>query len=141
MRITSTQQANRLRGAKGVQQGASSGGAFRAESAGRAGTPQKTAKSLAIGSVDALLALQSVGGNAGRRAKAVKRGHSMLDILEELRLDLLAGSVSDPKLKKLLDLVRASANPGAEDSALGNLLDDIELRARVELAKRGLADT
>ncbi len=141
MRITSTRQASRLRGGKGVQQGASSGGAFRTEGTRSAGVPQKSAKSLTIGGVDALLALQSVGENGGRRAKAVKRGNSMLDILEDLRLDLLAGNVSEPKLRKLLNLVRDKADPGSEDHALADLLDDIELRARVELAKRGLADT
>jgi class II flagellar assembly regulator FliX len=141
MRITSTRQASRLSGGKGVQRGASGGSTFRTEGARSAGTPRKTATSLAIGGVDALLALQSVGPNGGRRAKAVKRGHSMLDILEDLRLDLLAGNVSEPKLRKLLNLVQDKTDPGSEDHTLANLLDDIELRARVELAKRGLADT
>jgi len=140
MRITNTPQASRLRGGNSTQRSSSSGATFRAEDTRGAGTPQKAASSVAIAGVDALLALQSVGGGSGRRAKAIKRGHSMLDILEDMRLDLLAGNLSELNLQKLLKLVQDRSATTSEDNNLANLLDDIELRARVELAKRGLVD-
>ena len=83
-----------------------------------------------------LLALQSVEDPALKKRQLVRRGKALLDVLEELKTDLLIGRVSEGKLNLLMALVhqaREQSEPG-----LDGLLDDIELRARVELAKRGL---
>ena len=85
-------------------------------------------------SIDALLALQSVDDVLTGRRKAIKRGNDVLDTLEDLKLDLLAGTIAPNKLRRLLILVEDSSRTGNDD--LDNLLDDIELRAKVELAKR-----
>jgi hypothetical protein len=85
--------------------------------------------------LDALLALQAVGGPLEGRKKAVRRGQSLLDTLEEIKADLLLGRVSFERLDRLasmLDEVREQSLPG-----LDAVLDEIELRVRVELAKFG----
>src|SRR5579884_2129292 len=46
-----------------------------------------------IGSLDGMLALQGVTGEEMRKRETLRRGHSMLDALEQLRASLLAGRV------------------------------------------------
>ncbi len=58
----------------------------------------------------------------------------MLDRLEEIRVGLLTGSIPRDQLEALDRLVREQRGQVA-DPRLGEILDEIELRARVELAK------
>ncbi|MDZ4369186.1 MAG: flagellar assembly protein FliX [Afipia sp.] len=93
-----------------------------------------------LGAVDALLALQETGAaddalHAPRR-KAVARAEELLDILDEIKLALLMGQVPKSKLSRLLSVVERQLG-GIADPALREILDQIELRARVELAKFG----
>ena len=85
--------------------------------------------------IDAILALQAVEGPLTGRKRAVRRGASLLDLLDEIKTDLLIGRVSADRLDRMaavLSEVRERSLPG-----LDSLLDDIELRVRVELAKFG----
>jgi hypothetical protein len=85
--------------------------------------------------IDALLALQSVEDPLLARKKAIRRGHALLDTLEQIKADLLLGRVSEGRLNQLMVQIgqaRERKLPG-----LDAVLDDIELRARVELAKFG----
>lgn len=86
--------------------------------------------------IDALLALQAVEDPLLRKRKLVRRGRQLLDTLDGLKTDLLAGNMSEGRLNQLM-AVMSQAREQA-DPELDSLLDDIELRARVELAKRGL---
>jgi hypothetical protein len=86
--------------------------------------------------LDALLALQAVEDPLLKKKKLVRRGTQLLDTLDEMKADLLTGRVSEGRLNQLMAVLgqaREKADPG-----LDALIDDIELRARVELAKRGL---
>lgn len=107
-----------------------SAGATQADSAQSAGP------SAALQSLDAILALQSVETAEDRAKRAVRHGHDLLDQLEALRADLLAGHISPQRVGALLGLLRAKE--GSDDPKLAALIDDISLRARVELAKLGL---
>ena len=85
--------------------------------------------------IDAILALQAAGEPLTGRKKAIRRGTSLLDGLDDLRTDLLIGRIDAEKLDRmaaLLSEARERSVPG-----LDALLDDIELRVRVELAKVG----
>jgi hypothetical protein len=86
--------------------------------------------------LNTVLALQeapdATRGRARQRAK--ERGHLMLDQLEEIRLGLLLGTIPIAKLEQLGQLVRAKREQ-IDDPKLLEILDDIELRAAVELAK------
>lgn len=101
-------------------------------------TPRNVATGAARGiqGIDALLALQGVEDATTGRRKAVRRGFEILDILEELKIDLLAGRVSPERLTRLLVVVERHQD-GTGDDHLDALLAEIELRARVELAKLG----
>jgi hypothetical protein len=86
--------------------------------------------------IGSLLALQSVEDPLLKKRKLVRRGNQLLDTLEAIKTDLLGGQVGEGRLNQLMALIsqaRDSGGPGIDA-----LLDDIELRARVELAKRGL---
>lgn len=90
----------------------------------------------AVASVDALLAAQAVGGDVEDdvRRRLLRRGEDILDRLDELRHALLIGVVPKERLIQLAQMVRARRDKVA-DPRLAAVLDEIELRAEVELAK------
>jgi hypothetical protein len=85
--------------------------------------------------IDALLALQSVEDPLLARKKAIRRGNALLDTLEQVKADLLLGQVSEGRLNQLMVLIGQARERNLPE--LDPILDDIELRARVELAKFG----
>lgn len=131
-------EANSRAGVAGTRSASArdaSGEVFRPDTgqpAPRAATASGPAATAAVAS---LLALQSVEDPLLARRKAVRRGQSLLDTLEEMRAELVVGRVPEGRLNRLVALLgqaREAAEPG-----LDALIDDIELRARVELAKLG----
>ncbi len=95
-----------------------------------------TGAAVASTSIDALLALQAIDDATSSKKKQLRRGRSLLDVLDALKLDLLTGRTGESHLNQIMALIgqaRTVSEPG-----LDALLDDIELRARVELAKRGV---
>jgi hypothetical protein len=84
--------------------------------------------------IDALVALQEVPDATARRSKAVQRGEDMLELLEDIKIGLLSGGLSMSRIVKLTRIVEDRRNDLA-DGDLKTVLDEIELRARVELAK------
>jgi hypothetical protein len=95
---------------------------------------------LGVSSIDALLALQEVGGPLERKRKAVRRAGAILDVLDEVKLALLDGGVSPAALERLMSAVRLERG-GADEPRLQGLLDEIETRAAVELAKIEMSST
>jgi hypothetical protein len=94
----------------------------------------RLASTLGIGSIDALLALQEVGGPTERRRKAVRRAGVILDVLDDLKIAVLDGGISPATLGRLIEAVRQErARTG--DTRLDDVLDEIETRAEVEMAK------
>ena len=97
-------------------------------------TPQPVAALRTIGGIDALIALQGQDEKAERRRRAVSRGKSALDALDELKLELLGGTLGPSMLMRLksvnTDLLDASG-----DAKLDAVLAEIDLRVAVEIAK------
>ena len=86
-------------------------------------------------SVDALLAAQEVPTDAdAAHGRARQRAATLLDRLEEIRDGLLFGAISKSRLQDLARMVKEKRETMA-DPRLGELLDEIELRVRIELAK------
>ena len=90
-----------------------------------------------VGAVDSLLALQEVGDAATGRSKGLQRASNLLDHLDEIRYGLLMGGLSKDSLQDLARSVRQQ-RATVDDPRLAEVLDEIELRAAVELAKYGL---
>ena len=90
-----------------------------------------------VGPVDALLALQEVDSDdPGGRNQGRRRGEELLDSLDELRLGLLTGSLPLAMIERLASLAAAKRGQ-VDDPRLVEILNEIEVRAAVELAKLG----
>ena len=86
-----------------------------------------------LGGLEALIALQSGEGEREKRARSARRGFRVLDLLDELKIVILGGRIP-PQLQERLRA--ALQDEGAsQDPQLDSLLEGIELRAEVELAK------
>lgn len=90
-----------------------------------------------FGGIDALLALQGIEDPGERRRRAVKRGRSALDALEELKLGLLSGTL-DPATLTRLEATAADLQGSSGDPHLDTVMAEIGLRVAVELAKAGI---
>ena len=88
----------------------------------------------AVTDVSALMALQGVEDPTERRRRAVRRGGGLLDRLDELKLAMLGGEAGEAALERLSRAVREE-RPQDSDAGLSAVLDQIDLRAAVELAK------
>lgn len=135
VRIENNARVGNVAGRSASGRGAS-GVAFEIGQGSQAQEARPTATIAAATSLDALLALQAVEDPLLKRRKMVRRGNQLIDTLEGLRGDLLGGRMAEGRLNQLMAVLsqaRERSEPG-----LDALLDEIELRARVELAKRGL---
>ena len=81
-----------------------------------------------------MLAAQEVPDPIEQRRRAVRHGQSLLAELHELQLGLIEGWVPEGTLHRLAGLLDG-LRPAVADAKLDALLDDLELRAAVELAK------
>jgi hypothetical protein len=84
--------------------------------------------------VEALLALQDVENPTERRRRSVSRAGRLLDELDSIKIALLGGDLSQAQLDRLARAVREQ-RAATEDPKLEAVLDEIETRAAVELAK------
>ncbi len=90
----------------------------------------------AVDAAGALLALQEVPDAVAQRSKARQQGQRVLDRLEQLRFDLLEGRVPAETIERLSQEVD-NAQARTDDPQLNDVLDEIRVRAHVELAKLG----
>jgi Class II flagellar assembly regulator len=92
------------------------------------------AASTPLSALDMLLSVQSAGEALQQRQKQLRHAHLTLDTLEELRHALLMGSVPIYLLQsietRMGDMKHHSISPELRD-----IMEEIELRAAVELAK------
>lgn len=111
---------------------------FADELMGAAETPDAPApvETQNIGSVESILAIQEVPDSTEDRSRGLARqyGDDLLERLESLRRDLLAGAIPMDKLAGLAHRLREQ-RACTDDPRLTEIIDEIELRARVEIAK------
>ena len=91
-----------------------------------------------VGSVNALLALQETPGPLERKRRAVRRAGKLLDHLDEVKMAILDSAPTDNALEQLAVAIR-EARDETSDPGLESVLNEIETRAAVELAKREVA--
>ncbi len=134
MRIENTARSSNVNRSGSTSRSGGNGGFFVAEEPAAPQTASSTPIAHSTG-MDALLALQSVEDPLFAKKKAIRRGNALLDTLETIKADLLLGQVSEGRLNQLMVLIGQAR--GGKLPGLDGILDDIELRARVELAKFG----
>jgi Class II flagellar assembly regulator len=140
MRVSGTGTA----AAAGVSQRSAqpAAGGFSPEAAEGARESSSTSASGAVGaltSLDALLALQETPGPTERKKRAVRRASGLLDALDQVKLALLDEG-GDPR--GALERLRAATRDfrdQTDDMGLEAVLDEVETRAAVELAKDEMA--
>jgi hypothetical protein len=87
-----------------------------------------------IAALDSILMLQGMDDSTQGRSKGLAHGEQLLDLLDSVRDGLLAGGIPRATLNKLAAAVTRRHEVFA-DPKLQEVLDQIELRAHVELAK------
>lgn len=121
---------------KSEKTGEASGAFGEYMAAGGAKSASAPAASSSIARVDALLAAQAVEDPTERaaRKRMQSRGEGILAELDKLKLALLTGSLTLGHVIDIADVV-ASHREKISDPGLTSILDDIDLRAQIEIAK------
>lgn len=139
MKVTGTGGVSQASGARPARGGGGEG--FRVAAPQGASGPGQVSSVAGAGpvmGVEALIALQEVGSPLERRRRSVARAGRILDVLEGLKVALLGGDLGPGDLDRLRRAVREE-RAATEDPRLEGLLDEIEARAMVELAKLEMA--
>jgi hypothetical protein len=87
--------------------------------------------------LSALIEIQSAASRDGGRRRSIAAAQRALSLLDRLRLALLDGGATEADLNALALASSVRGDVEIDDPALEAVLDEIALRARVELAKRG----
>lgn len=101
---------------------------------GAATSVSRAVPAASLSNIGALLALQGEDDVQERRRRATRRSNSLLDQLDGIRLAILGDGVSREQVASLANTLREYRDQ-VDDPGLNAILDDVELRAEVELAK------
>ncbi|MDB2415302.1 hypothetical protein N9W34_05970 [Rickettsiales bacterium] len=99
----------------------------------KAGSAPATSE-VEIVAVQSLLFAQEIGDDQSAPQEAVERGHNILAYLDKIRLGLLEGTIPKDVLLGLEERIK-NWRKNFKDPELNEILNEIELRAAVELAK------
>ena len=102
MKISGTSSTGSISSAKSKSAKKAGGQSFSVDTQTQTQAAVNTQGASSIQSVDAILALQSVGDFTEARKRATERAFDMLDVLDELKLALLEGGLPRAKLEALM---------------------------------------
>ena len=129
-----TGKTDKAKTAKKPSAGGDFADSLRGVSAGPAETAAPVSAPVVTG-VDVVLAAQAAGdATEGRSRGLIDRGNKLLEHLDEIQLAVLDGRMPKDKVIELAQDLREKRQ-NSDDPALEAILDEIELRAEVELAK------
>ncbi|MED5225996.1 MAG: flagellar assembly protein FliX [Pseudomonadota bacterium] len=95
---------------------------------------ERPSPSVKVATLDAIVPIDSATIEEQHKNLAKGRAVFILDRLEDIRQGLLLGAVSQSGLQELARTIR-EARGETLDPKMSDILDDIELRAKIELAK------
>ncbi|MEQ1930543.1 MAG: flagellar assembly protein FliX [Parvularculaceae bacterium] len=127
---------DRMGPATGTRKAATTAGNFRADLTGGVQGNASAAPAAPSDILGALIELQGVAARDQDRRQKIAAAQWALSLLDRLRVSLLDGTQSDADLEALA-AAAAPRGPCDSDVAVQSALDEIAVRARVELAKRG----
>jgi Class II flagellar assembly regulator len=128
---SSTQSAQNARRAGGV---VAPGFVLPSGEMGAATATASSAPLTNLTNIGALLALQTQDDPVERRKRAARRSNNLLDQLDGIRVAILGDGVTREQVAALTATLREYRDE-VDDPGLNAILDDVELRAEVELAK------
>jgi hypothetical protein len=126
-----------IRSTQSVKRPAKSGGASGSSFAKHLDETSDVGGASGVGStssVSGVLGVQEVDDALAHASKGKMRAQDLLDRLDDLRIELLTGSISRDKLLQLSRIINMRRGQ-ITDPHLSEVLDEIDLRAQVELAK------
>lgn len=136
MKVSGTGGPSQASGAKPAR-GGGGGEGFRIAGAAPASVvapATSVAGASGVMGVEALIALQQVETPIERRRRSVRRAGKLLDKLDDIKVALLGGELGPAQLDALSRAIREE-RAFTDDPKLEAVLDEIETRAAVELAK------
>lgn len=136
MKIEGPDRSRKISDAKKSDKAAAADGDFSAYLSAGVKTPQGGGAMQSIARVDALLSVQAAESPTERaaRKRMHERGEGILKELDRLRHGLLTNSLTLGDIINVADVV-ASHREKLNDPKLVAILDEIDLRAQIELAK------
>lgn len=136
MKIEGPSKTQKTSSSKGASKSGKTDGTFGAMVTGGAKETAGAGQTQSIAMVDALLSVQAAEdpteGAIKRRMK--ERADDLLGKLDEIRLGLLTGDMTVGHVLNIADVV-ASHREKVSDPKLSGVLDEIDLRAQIEIAK------
>lgn len=140
MRIEGPRGPSDVKKADKTKKSSGASGAFGSFLADEADAPAAASGAGSIAHVGGLLAVQSSEDPTERKARKrmVDRADKVLDALGDVHRGLVAGTLSVADMKGISARI-AERRERVTDPVLAGLLDEVELRAAVELAKLELA--
>lgn len=134
MRIIDQRNVSTVSSSRGARGGSGASGArFTLDTGSATAKAENAAPAAILGGLEALIAIQSEDTTKERRRRGLRRGNGLLDLLDELKIALLAGRLPQDLQNRLAMAMRDESFSG--DPRLDNILESIDLRAAVELAK------
>lgn len=122
---------------KAKKTGSSSGVNFADFLSEEEGSAEAVSAPIATNAIGALISLQEGNSEQDNKRRAVQYGDDLLDELDNLRLSLLTGNYTLVTLQNLSSRLTQRRMTVSEPYLL-EMIDDIELRVKVELAKFGM---
>ena len=95
---------------------------------------ERPSPNVKVATLDAIVPIDSATIEEQHKNLAKGRAVFILDRLEDIRQGLLLGAISQSGLQELARTIR-EARGETLDPKMSDILDDIELRAKIELAK------
>lgn len=136
MRIIEFRGPNRPGGKHLRKTGDGGGGSFVDHLDAGDSKPAEASTTGGIAALGSALFLQEIDTPLDGRTPAREHGARLLDHLDRLRMQLLLGEISLPQLRQLRQTLE-QGRPVNVPPEMQDILLDIELRVRVELAKLG----
>ncbi len=138
MKVTNVGSTKATTTSRRKQASPGTGGAFADHLHDATGAAEGTGfvESQSVNPVESIIAVQEAPDATAERSRGLVRqyGINILDRLDELRHQVLAGAVSKDRLVDLARTVRGRGQ-ATDDPRLKEIIDEIELRAEVEIAK------
>jgi hypothetical protein len=118
------------------KQSGASGASFGSFLVDTASEAEGNAAAKSISRLEGLISIQAEQDPAekGRQSRMRQRGHDVLNALENIKMALLNGNLRVSHLENITNIVAVNRER-IDDPELTYLLDEIDLRAQVELAK------
>jgi hypothetical protein len=138
MKVTNVGSTKATTTSRRKQTSPGSGGAFADHLHDVAATADGTGfvESQSVNPMESIIAAQEGPDTTAERSRGLVRqyGVNILDRLDDLRHQVLAGAVSKERLVDLARSLRGRRHT-TDDARLKEIIDEIELRAEVEIAK------